>query len=213
MDWNVYIYNTNIADSSHGPALRISIQQRDCLQVTEPVVWSEEPCCTCWLFLHIYIYIQYIHTHIIHVGLYLPTFFYQITQLCNSTMHCNCGKFGGDPNLQCFQAHGFLYMHLSSTNLRSSELWTLYMVFCMPRNRYILPKWWQNEVQNHRLLELSHHLFTNPWDLPSRMRGFQDFNSINVGDPTQKTYYLEIIETHKIHGFGYIWFLTLDLPH
>lgn len=165
------------------------------------------------LVIFTYIYIQYIHTHIIHVGLYLPTFFYQITQLCNSTMHCNCGKFGGDPNLQCFQAHGFLYMHLSSTNLRSSELWTLYMVFCMPRNRDILPKWWQNEVQNHRLLELSHHLFTNPWDLPSRMRGFQDFNSINVGDPMQKTYYLEIIETHKIHGFGYIWFLTLDLPH
>ena len=61
----VYIYNTNIADSSHGPALRISIQQRDCLQVTEPVVWSEEPCCTCWLFLHIYIYI-YIH------NIYIP---------------------------------------------------------------------------------------------------------------------------------------------
>ena len=57
----IYIYNTNIADSSHGPALRISIQQRDCLQVTEPVVWSEEPCCTCWLFLHIYIYIHNIY--------------------------------------------------------------------------------------------------------------------------------------------------------
>ena len=34
-----------------------------------------------------------------------------------------------------------VHAHLSSTNLRSSELWTLYMVFCMPRNRYILPKW------------------------------------------------------------------------
>ena len=62
----VYIYNTNIADSSHGPALRISIQQRDCLQVTEPVVWSEEPCCTCWLFLHIYIYIYTIYTYPYH---------------------------------------------------------------------------------------------------------------------------------------------------
>ena len=137
----VYIYNTNIADSSHGPALRISIQHGTGSKLLNRSYGRKSPAVHVgYFYTYIYIYTQYIHTHIIHVGLYLPTFFYQITQLCNSTMHCNCGKIGGDPNLQCFQAHGFLYMHLSSTNLRSSELWTLYMVFCMPRNRYILPK-------------------------------------------------------------------------
>ena len=54
------------------------------------------------LVIYTSIYI-YIYTHYCNIYIYIP-----ISSMLGYT--CNCGKFGGDPNLQCFQAHGFLDM-------------------------------------------------------------------------------------------------------